>query len=247
MPAGAPRVGRGVRGGFGTRAHRRGLPSQGRPRGWKPDRGRRHAGLPSPRPPPPPSSLLPPPARRAAAATARAASGARNGARLAAWPGGGKGAGDSARSSRARGPRNCLRDHPSSRGAAPCWLSGRSPAEPPPAPGSQRQPGKEGGRRRRAAAISRRSPARPRTGPRLAFAPTPGPDGGSALNLKIKLVFLRGRSERGWENRQRWGCRRERCCVMMATWTPAFVLFCSGSAGAPGSPKKPASECKPPQ
>lgn len=145
------------------------------------------------RPPLPPAaaaSLLPPPARRAAAATARAAGGARNGARLAAWPGGGKGAGAGARSSRARGPRNCLRDHSSSRGAAPCWLSGRSPAEPPPAPGSQRQPG-EGGRRRRAAAISRRSPARPRTGPRLAFAPAPSPDGGSALNLKIKLVFAR--------------------------------------------------------
>lgn len=57
---GGSRVGRGVRGGFVARAHRRGLPSQGRPRGWKPDRGRQHAGLPSPRPPPPPSSLLPP-------------------------------------------------------------------------------------------------------------------------------------------------------------------------------------------
>lgn len=57
---------------------------------------------------------------------------------------------------------------------------GHGPAEGPlPAPGAQRQQGKKGGRKRRVAAIS---------------CPPPARACGSALNLKIKLVF--GREER---------------------------------------------------
>lgn len=165
-PRGAPSRARGPR-------QRRSPRPPSRPRGQGRPRRRRP-------PLPPARRLLPPPAWRAAAATARAAGGARNGARLAASPGGGERGSCGARRPRARGPRHGLRDHPPARGAVRCGLSGPGPAEgPPPAPGSQRPPRKEGGRKR-AAAISRRrlagppaspGPARPRPRPRLRSEP----------------------------------------------------------------------------
>lgn len=91
-------------------------PGQGRPRGRRPP-------LPPARRRPP---SRPPPAWRAAPATARAAGGARNGARLAASPRGGECGSPGARRPWARGPRNGLLGQPQARGP--------------------RQPGREGGR-----------------------------------------------------------------------------------------------------
>lgn len=182
VPAGAPRLGCQVRASCAARTRRRGFRARGVRAGGGLERGRGGAGLPSPRPP-----LLPPSSRlRSAAATAPAAGGARNGAGLFASPRPAEAsAGAPARDApRPRGPRNGLRDQPAAPSAVPSGRSGPSwAAGPPPAPGVQRQPGKEGGRARRAAT------SRPPPGP---ARPAPAPARGSALNLKNKTRVWEG-------------------------------------------------------
>nr|XP_044631855.1 collagen alpha-1(I) chain-like [Equus asinus] len=77
-------------------------------------------------------------------------------------------------------------------------------------------------------------------GPPLAAAARPpacqpGPGGGAALNLKIKLEF--GREERARPEHRQRGQRAERCCVMVPTWTPAFVLSAWEVQARPGAPR----------
>lgn len=142
VPAGHPLSPRLWRGVGASCAGSRGLPARGVHTGSGLERGRR------PPLPPGPAASLPPPAWRAAAATARAAGGARNGARLAASPHGGERGSPGARRPQARDLRNGLRHQPLARSAVPRGSLGHGPAEGPlPAPGAQRQQGKEGGRR----------------------------------------------------------------------------------------------------
>lgn len=77
---------------------------------------------------------------------------------------------------------------------------------------------KEGGK---PAAISHSSSERPGG---FSFGSNPTQPSARLKNLKIKLVF--GREERARPGGQAApGCRRERCCVMVPTWTPAFCPF----------------------
>lgn len=244
---GGPQVGSGVRGRCGTRALRRGFPGPGA----SPQAEAWNAGGAAAASPPPtrgPAASFPPPAWRAAAATARAAGGARNGARLTASPGRGERESRGARRPQARGPQNGLRDHPSTRGAVSCGLSGPGPAEgPPPAPGSQRQPGKEGGRKK-AAAISHPQ-SRPGSCPGLGLGPGPGPGpaGGSALNLKIKLVF--GREERARPGAQAaLGLQAGEMLRHGANMDAGLLSFFAQEAQAhPGAPKSRLRRARPPQ
>lgn len=77
---------------------------------------------------------------------------------------------------------------------------------------------KEGGK---PAAISHSSSERPGG---FSFGSNRTQPSARLKNLKIKLVF--GREERARPGGQAApGCRRERCCVMVPTWTPAFCPF----------------------
>lgn len=118
---------------------------QGRPRGRRP--GARAAARRPPLPPAPgPAASFPPPAWRAAAATARAAGGERNGARLAASPGGGESCSRGARRPPTPGPRGSLHDHPPAWGAVPWRALGPRKARGRRHPGPPTTPG-EGGRK----------------------------------------------------------------------------------------------------
>lgn len=89
---------------------------------------------------------------------------------------------------------------------------------------------KEGGE---PAAISHSSSERPGG---FSLGSNPTQPSARLKNLKIKLVF--GREERARPGGQAApGCRRERCCVMVPTWTPAFCPSLWKSRRAP-EPRK---------
>lgn len=203
----------------------------------------RRPRLPSPRPrrPLPPSlPVLAPGAQRPPPPEPRAAH-----EMAPVWPPRPADASGGARARDAPGPaapRDGLRRRPPARGAVPRTLSG--PGRGTAACSGRPTTGRagEGTRKRTAAAISRPQcdqPARP-----PAF-PAPAPAGGSALNLKIKLVWEGGASAAGGT-----GCARAAPGRDAASWCQhgcrPFVLCCLGSAGAPRSPEKPASECETP-
>lgn len=102
-----------------------------------------------------------------------------------------------------------------------------------PGTASQRQPGKDNGGRKE----ERRPPlATPVLSSRAAPALAPTRPS-SAQNLKIKLMF--GREERARPGGQAApGCRRERCCVMVPTWTPAFCPFSLWKSKRAPEPRK---------
>lgn len=125
----------------------------------------------------------------------------------------------------AQGPQRPVTSIP---GALPGRLLG-------PGTASLRQPGKDNGGRKEesrpplaiAALSSRAAPA---------LAPTrPSPRLGS--KPENKLMF--GREERARPGGQAApGCRRERCCVMVPTWTPAFCPFSLWKSRRAPEPRK---------
>lgn len=94
----------------------------------------------------------------------------------------------------------------------------------------------EGGRKR-AAAISHRA-ARPWLQPQ----PRPQPSRRLCSEPENKTSVCEGGASADGSTGSARAAKRETCCVMVPTWTPAFCPFCLGSAGAPRSPEKPASE-----
>lgn len=121
---------------------------------------------------------------------------------------------------KARGPRNGLGDQSPTRGTVPRRFSGLRPADgPPPAPGSQRQPGKEGGRKR-AAAISH-----PAARPWLRPQPRPQPSRRLCSEPENKTRVCEGGASADGSTSSAGAAKRERCCVMVPTWTPAFCPF----------------------
>lgn len=102
----------------------------------------------------------------------------------------------------------------------PCKLLGPGTASRLLATAGEKRDGgrKEGGK---PAAISHSSIERPGG---FSLGSNPTQPSARLKNLKIKLVF--GREERARPGGQATpGCRRERCCVMVPTWTPALCPF----------------------
>lgn len=138
---------------------------------------------------------------------------------------------------KARGPRNGLGDQSPTRGTGPAGSQGSA------RPTDRRLlRGPNDNRGRREEERERPPLATPQPGPGSGPSLGPSPAGGSALNLKIKLVFAR-------EERARTGAQAALGLQSgrdAASWCQhgrrPFVLFCLGSAGAPRSPEKPASE-----
>lgn len=102
--------------------------------------------------------------------------------------------------------------------------------------GSRPPPGAHEGRSG-AAAISRRSTQQPG---RLRPRPGPAQPAARLKTLKIKLVSGR-EEERARPGAQAApGCGRERCCVMVPTWTPAFCPFSLRKSRRAPEPRKAA-------
>lgn len=98
---------------------------------------------------------------------------------------------------------------------------------------------KEGGK---PAAISHSSSERPGG---FSFGSNPTQPSARLKNLKIKLVF--GREERARPGGQAApGCRRERCCVMVPTWTPAFCPFSLWKSRRAPEPRRAGFGCRNP-
>lgn len=142
-------------------------------------------------------------------------------------------------------PRAALRRRPSARGAGPRTLSGpgRGRGTRPPAPGAQRPAGKAGerGRGRRPPLAARAvPPARPPAAPALA------PLGGSALNLKIKLVWEGGARAAGGTGAP--GPRRGEMLRHGANMDAGLLSFVAREAQArPGAPRSRLRRARPPR
>lgn len=242
MPAWDPELGAGSETAAEPALVVEASPGQGRPRGRRPGTraATRRPPLP-PRPALPPPSLLPPGAQQPPPPEPRAA---REMAPV--WPPHPEAASAGAAARDAPGPaapRNSFRGHPPTWGAVPRGLSGPGPARDrhqPRAPNDNRGRREEGGGGR--PPLATRSPARPPVPRPRARAPA----GGSALNLKIKLVL--GREERARPGEQApLGGRRERCCVMVPTWTPAFCPFLLRKRRHAPEPRKAGFRVRAPQ
>lgn len=158
--------------------------------------------------------------------------GARHGAGLAAAPGGGERGSRGAR--RSRGLWAPKRPGDLSLGPrAPC-PGARRPGTAswlPTPEGRREQEGRDRPPLATAALPGRACPAAPAS---ATARPSPARD--SARNVKIKLVL--GREERARPGRGSPGCRRERCCVMLPTWTPAFCPFSFWKSRRTREPRK---------